>query len=164
MLQRVLIALVLAAGPSVVVADEPTTNLDNIVERQILHLFRRLKQRDGAAFLFITHDMTIAASLCDRVAVMYAGELIETGAAATLFNDPKHPYTKALIATARALQGDAERLPELPGELPSPSQPRTGCAFAPRCPSVMPACTAAPIADVMLQEGRRVRCLLYADG
>ena len=70
----------------------------------------------------------------------------------------------AAVQHARALQGDAERLPELPGELSSPSQPRTGCAFAPRCPSAMPACTAAPIADVMLQEGRRVRCLLYADG
>ena len=162
MLQRVLIALVLAAGPSVVVADEPTTNLDNIVERQILQLFRRLKQRNGAAFLFITHDMTIAASLCDRLAVMYAGELIETGPAAALFDAPRHPYTTALIATALALQSDADRLPELPGELPSPAQPRTGCAFAPRCPRVMPACTVAPIPDITLEEGRRVRCLLYA--
>lgn len=164
MLQRVLIALVLAAGPAVVVADEPTTNLDNIVERQILRLFRSLKHRGGAAFLFITHDMTVAAALCDRVAVMYAGELIETGAATALFETPKHPYTVALIATARALQGGAGRLPELPGESPSPAAPRTGCAFAPRCPSVMPACSEAPIPDILLQEGRRVRCLLYADG
>jgi oligopeptide/dipeptide ABC transporter ATP-binding protein len=163
MLQRVLIALVLAGGPSVVVADEPTTNLDNIVERQVLALFRRLKHPEGAAFLFITHDMTVAASLCDRIAVMYAGELIEFGPTRALFDDPKHPYTAALIATARALDGEAERLPELGGELPSPAQPRTGCAFAPRCPAVMPACTAAAIPDFTPGDGRRVRCLLSAD-
>ena len=161
MLQRVLIALVLAGGPAVVVADEPTTNLDSIVERQVLQLFRRLRQAGGAAFLFITHDMTVAASLCDQIAVMYAGELIELGPAAALLADPRHPYTAALVATARALDGDAERLPELPGELPSPAQPRTGCAFAPRCPAVMPACTAAPVPDFTLPGGRRVRCLLH---
>ena len=164
MLQRVLIALVLAGGPAVVVADEPTTNLDNIVERQVLRLFRRLKRPDGAAFLFITHDMTVAASLCDRIAVMYAGELIETGPTRALFEAPKHPYTAALIATAGALQGDADRLPELGGELPSPARPRTGCAFAPRCPAVMPGCTAGPVPDFTLDDGRRVRCLLHADG
>jgi peptide/nickel transport system ATP-binding protein len=164
MLQRVLIALVLAGGPAVVVADEPTTNLDNIVERQVLRLFRRLKHPDGAAFLFITHDMTVAASLCDRIAVMYAGELIETGPTRALFETPKHPYTAALIATARALEGEVERLPELPGELPNPAQPRTGCAFAPRCSSVMPNCTTGTIPDVTLADGRQVRCLLYADG
>lgn len=163
MLQRVLIALVLAGSPAVVIADEPTTNLDNIVERQVLRLFRRLKHPDGAAFLFITHDMTVAASLCDRIAVMYAGELIETGSTRELFDAPKHPYTAALIATARALEGEAERLPELPGELPSPARARTCCAFAPRCPAVMLACTAAPIPDFTLKNGRRVRCLLYAD-
>ena len=162
MLQRVLIALVLAANPAVVVADEPTTNLDNIVEQQILQLFRRLKQHTGAAFLFITHDMTVAASLCDRIAVMYAGELVETGPTATIFNSPKHPYTRALIATSLALQGETRRLPELPGEMPSPSQPRTGCAFAPRCPARMPACTIAPIPDLAKPDGSRVRCLLHA--
>ena len=162
MLQRVLIALVLAGGPSVVVADEPTTNLDNIVERQVLRLFRGLKNKDGAAFLFITHDMSVAASLCDRIAVMYAGEVIEVGDTRAVFDRPAHPYTAALIATARALEGETERLPELDGELPSPARERTGCAFAPRCSSAMPACTAAPVPDFSLPDGRLVRCLLFA--
>jgi ABC-type dipeptide/oligopeptide/nickel transport system ATPase component len=129
MLQRVLIALVLASHPAVIVADEPTTNLDNIVEAQILRLFRRLREQRQAAFLFITHDMTVAARLCDRIAVMYAGEIVETGGTADVFADPKHPYTAALIATARALEGDADRLPELAGEPPALAAPRTGCAF-----------------------------------
>ena len=160
MLQRVLIALVLAAHPQVIVADEPTTNLDNIVEAQILRLFRRLRQQKEAAFLFITHDMTVAAGLCDRIAVMYAGEIVELGDTAELFAAPKHPYTEALIATARALEGNAERLPELDGEPPGLSLPRTGCAFASRCPKRMEACSEAPIP--MLHVGdREVRCILY---
>ena len=160
MLQRVLIALVLAAHPQVIVADEPTTNLDNIVEAQILRLFRRLRQQKQAAFLFITHDMTVAAGLCDRIAVMYAGEIVELGDTAELFAAPKHPYTEALIATARALEGDAERLPELEGEPPALSLARTGCAFASRCPKRMEACTDAPIPMFHL-ENRDVRCILY---
>ena len=164
MLQRVGIALTLAAGPLVVVADEPTTNLDNIVERQILRLFRKLKRSTGAAFLFITHDMAIAASLCDRIAVMYAGEIVETAAAAAVFATPRHPYTRALIATAQALAGDATRLPEIDGEMPGPATPRPGCAFAPRCPQRMPACDAAPIPTFTLPGGEGVRCLLHAPG
>jgi oligopeptide/dipeptide ABC transporter ATP-binding protein len=160
MLQRVLIALVLASQPHVIVADEPTTNLDNLVEAQIMRLFRRLRQQRDAAFLFITHDMTIAAALCDRIAVMYAGEIVETADTADLFADPKHPYTAALIATARALEGDFDRLPELPGEPPALSTPRAGCAFAARCPQLMPACTEAPIPSLE-RDGRQVRCLLY---
>ncbi|MDO9712650.1 ABC transporter ATP-binding protein [Paracraurococcus lichenis] len=161
MLQRALIALVLAANPAVVVADEPTTNLDNIVERQILRLFRRLRRTENAAFLFITHDMTVAASLCDRIAVMYAGEVIEIGTTAQLFENPGHPYTMALIATARALEGGTERLPELPGEPPSIAAPRSGCAFSSRCPRRMAACTRAPIPMIALEGERRVRCLLH---
>ena len=164
MLQRVGIALTLAAGPVVVVADEPTTNLDNIVERQILRLFRKLKGSTGAAFLFITHDMSIAATLCDRIAVMYAGEIVETADASAIFAEPHHPYTRALIATAQALAGGAARLPEIDGEMPGPAAPRIGCAFAPRCPSRMPACEAGPIPTFMLPDGSGVRCLLYAPG
>ena len=164
MLQRVGIALTLAAGPLVVVADEPTTNLDNIVERQILRLFRKLKGSTGAAFLFITHDMAIAATLCDRIAVMYAGEIVETATAAGIFATPRHPYTRALIATAQALAGNAARLPEIAGEMPGPAALRVGCAFAPRCPDRMPACDAGPIPTFMLPGGDGVRCLLHATG
>ncbi len=161
MLQRVLIALVLAGEPRVIIADEPTTNLDNIVEQQILRLFRKLKQSHGAAFVFITHDMTVAAALSDRIAVMYAGEIVELGPTREVFAEPRHPYTVGLVRTSRALQDGTERLPEIAGEPPPLSQPRTGCAFAPRCPARMPACTTRPIELASVGTDARVRCLLY---
>lgn len=162
MLQRVLIALVLAAEPQVIVADEPTTNLDNIVERQILQLFRRMKRRTSAAFIFITHDMSAAASLSDRLAAMYAGQIVETGPTRVIFNAPKHPYTAGLIRTSRALEGGTGRLPEMAGELPGLLEERAGCQFAPRCAARMARCTAQPVAMIaMAEERRQVRCLLY---
>jgi oligopeptide/dipeptide ABC transporter ATP-binding protein len=164
MLQRVLIALILAAEPQVIIADEPTTNLDNIVERQILRLFRRLKRSHGAAFIFITHDMSVAAGLSDRIAVMYAGEIVELGPARDIFDDPKHPYTVALIRTSQALQARAPRLPEIAGELPSLTRKAEGCAFAPRCPQRQPACDTRPIGMTRLDAQRQVRCVLYEHG
>jgi peptide/nickel transport system ATP-binding protein len=161
MLQRVLIALVLAAGPQVIIADEPTTNLDNIVEKQILRLFRRMKRGHGAAFIFITHDMSVAAAVSDRIAVMYAGEIVEIGPTRAVFEAPRHPYTIGLIRTARALQEGAERLPEIAGELPSLSEERAGCAFAPRCPSRRPECTTRPIGLAPIGTEAQVRCLLF---
>lgn len=112
MLQRALIALVLALEPDLIVADEPTTNLDKVVEHQILSLFRQIQQRLNAGMIFVTHDMAVAASLCDRIAVMRHGEVLEVAAAMTLFTDPQHDYTKLLIATARELSSPAERRPE----------------------------------------------------
>jgi oligopeptide/dipeptide ABC transporter ATP-binding protein len=144
MAQRILIALVLALEPDLIVADEPTTNLDNIVERQILALFRRLQDRINAAFIFITHDMTVAAALCHRIAVMYAGEIVEVGPTGAVFAAPRHPYTQGLIATATALQQKAERLQEIKGEMPNLAAPPPGCLFAPRCPEAMDRCRAAP--------------------
>jgi peptide/nickel transport system ATP-binding protein len=143
MAQRILIAMVLALEPDLVIADEPTTNLDNIVERQILGLFRRLQSRLNAAFLFITHDMTVAASLCDRIAVMYAGEIVEIGPTRAIFEAPRHPYTQGLIATATALRSRARRLQEIAGELPNLAAPPPGCLFSPRCPKAMDRCRAA---------------------
>ncbi|WP_164887633.1 ATP-binding cassette domain-containing protein [Paenirhodobacter populi] len=103
MLQRVLIALVLALEPDLIVADEPTTNLDKIVERQILDLFLDLRSRLDAGIIFVTHDMGVAASLCDRIAVMRYGEVLETGPARQIFEDPQHEYTQLLISTAREI-------------------------------------------------------------
>ncbi|MDR3538971.1 MAG: ABC transporter ATP-binding protein [Acetobacteraceae bacterium] len=163
MLQRVLIALVLAAEPQVIIADEPTTNLDNIVEQQILRLFRKVKRTHGAAFIFITHDMSVAAALSDRIAVMYAGEIVEVGPTEAVFETPKHPYTVGLIRTSRALQDGAARLPEIAGELPGLSGQRTGCAFAPRCPERMPQCTTRTVGMARPAPGVQARCLLYAD-
>jgi oligopeptide/dipeptide ABC transporter ATP-binding protein len=161
MLQRVLIAMVLALEPDVIVADEPTTNLDNLVERQILDLFRSLRDRVSSATLFITHDMAVAEALCDRIAVMYAGEVVETGPAVQMFADPLHPYTRGLIETAHQLDRPAERLREIPGELPTAATRPPGCLFAPRCPHVHDRCRSGPPPMIEASEGRFVRCVLY---
>ncbi|HUK09265.1 MAG TPA: ABC transporter ATP-binding protein [Stellaceae bacterium] len=142
MAQRILIAMVLALEPDLVIADEPTTNLDNIVERQILGLFRRLQTRLRAAFLFITHDMTLAAALCNRIAVMYAGKIVEIGPTRQVFEAPRHPYTQGLIATAIALKTRAARLKEIAGDPPNLANPPPGCPFSPRCAQVMERCRA----------------------
>ena len=140
MAQRILIAMVLSLEPDLIVADEPTTNLDNIVERQILALFRKLQSRINSAIIFITHDMAIAAALCDRIAVMYAGQIVEVGPTSEIFNAPRHPYTQGLIATALALKHKAARLKEIAGDLPNLAAPPPGCLFAPRCAHAMPRC------------------------
>ena len=159
MAQRILIAMVLALEPDLVIADEPTTNLDNIVERQILGLFRRLQSRLQAGFLFITHDMTVAATLCDRIAVMYAGEIVEVGPTRDVFAAPRHPYTQGLIATATALKGRAKRLQEIAGELPNLAAPPPGCLFSPRCARAMERCRAAA-PPMFGAAAHRTRCYL----
>ena len=159
MAQRILIAMVLALEPDLVIADEPTTNLDNIVERQILGLFRRLQSRLQAGFLFITHDMTVAATLCDRIAVMYAGEIVEVGPTRDVFAAPRHPYTQGLIATATALKGRAKRLQEIAGELPNLAAPPPGCLFSPRCAHAMERCRAAA-PPMFGAAAHRTRCYL----
>ncbi len=159
MAQRILIAMVLALEPDLVIADEPTTNLDNIVERQILGLFRRLQSRLQAAFLFITHDMSVAAALCNRIAVMYAGQIVEIGPTAQVFGAPGHPYTQGLIATATALKGRVDRLKEIAGELPNLAAPPPGCLFSPRCAQAMDRCrTTGP--PMFGEPPHKVRCYL----
>ncbi len=161
MLQRVLIGMVLALEPELIIADEPTTNLDNIVERQILALFRRLQRKVGSAIIFITHDMAIATALCDRIAVMYAGEIVESGPTRDVFATPLHPYTQGLIETATALSHGG-RLREIAGELPRPTLRATSCLFAPRCPHVRESCRAAHPAMSNPTPSRQVRCVLHA--
>jgi peptide/nickel transport system ATP-binding protein len=133
MLQRALIALVLALEPDFVVADEPTTNLDKLVERQILELFRDLRARLSAGMIFVTHDMAVAAALCDRISVMYRGRIVETGETRRIFEAPEHPYTALLTSTALALaRGTDERLPEMPGQDTAPAPPGRRPAGEPR--------------------------------
>jgi len=160
MLQRVLIAMVLALQPDLIIADEPTTNLDNIVERQILALFQDLQAKLASALLFVTHDMTIAAMISDRIAVMYAGQIIETGPAPSVLRNPLHPYTRGLIQTANALEEGAERLTEIPGQPPAPTSLEPGCAFRPRCAHARPGCELPQPAREPEPE-HRVRCVLY---
>jgi len=161
MLQRALIAMIVALKPSLIVADEPTTNLDNIVEEQILALFRDLQRRLGAAFVFITHDIGVAAQIADRIAVMYAGQIVETGPAEAVLTAPRHPYTSGLIATATALASRAATLAEIPGQLPAPDALPPGCAFAPRCAQMRPGCE-LPQPLRPIAPGRGIRCLLDA--
>ncbi len=140
MLQRCLIALVMFARPSLIVADEPTTNLDNLVERQIIDLFDKLRREVDASFIFITHDMTIAEQISDSIVVMYAGQIVEQGATEALMQRPRHPYTQGLVQTARELEGDVDTLTEIAGEVGTGQWPENRCRFAPRCPLHEAAC------------------------
>ena len=134
MRQRVIIAMALALKPELVILDEPTTALDVVVQREILQQFRQLKQELGFSVLFITHDLSLLLSLADRVAIMYAGELVETAAAAELAASPLHPYTQGLLRSFPPLHGPLTRLTGIPGTPPDLANPPAGCRFHPRCP------------------------------
>ena len=131
MQQRVMIAMALAGRPKMLIADEPTTALDVTIQSQVLQLLRQLKQEAGLTVLLITHDLGVVAELCDRVAVMYAGTIVETAPVAELFGNPRHPYTQGLLA---ALPGTSDTLAPIPGRVPDLLNPPSGCRFHPRCP------------------------------
>jgi peptide/nickel transport system ATP-binding protein len=152
--------MIIALRPSLIIADEPTTNLDNLVERQILELIRAHQRKLGASVLFITHDLAIAGEICDRIAVMYAGQIIEIGPTREVLERPRHPYAEGLLATSASLdRGDAE-LHELPGE-PGGAIPLQGCAFAPRCGQAIAACTVTTPQLVAVGPDHLARCLLH---
>lgn len=158
MQQRVMIAMALASEPQLLVADEPTTALDVTIQAQILDLLRDLKQRLGMAILLITHNLGIVGDMADRVAVMYAGQIVELAPARELLRCPLHPYTRALMASVPKLFGGAERLTAIPGNVPRIGNFPPGCRFAPRCPIAKPECSNA-IPDLIEVEPRhRVRC------
>lgn len=144
MRQRVAIAMALACEPDLLLADEPTTALDVTVQAEILALLRELRARIHTAVIFVTHDLGVVAQIADRVAVMYAGQIVEHGPTAALFEHPRHPYTAALRRASPSLEGDRQmRLPAIPGRPPDLARPIVGCAFAARCPHRMPVCTEA---------------------
>ena len=158
MQQRVMIAMALASEPELLVADEPTTALDVTIQAQILELLQELKQRLGMAILLITHNLGIVGDMADRVAVMYAGQIVELAPAKELLRRPLHPYTKALMNSVPKLRGDADRLSAIPGNVPRIGNFPPGCRFAPRCPIAKPECSEKIPELLEVEPGRFVRC------
>ncbi len=158
MRQRVMIAMALACQPAVLLADEPTTALDVTIQAQVLSLIEDLKREYGLAVLFITHNLGVVALIADRVAVMYAGEIVETGSASALFDSPRHPYTEALLGSMPRVDRDIGALEPIQGNVPSIREIGAGCAFAPRCPLAQARCRAERPALAGSEAGRAVRC------
>ncbi len=163
MRQRAMIALALACRPKVLLADEPTTALDATVQIEILLLLRELQREFNMAVIFVTHDIGVAVEVADKLAVMYAGEFVETGSVRELMRDAKHPYTKGLLAANLHGVTKGERLDAIPGAPPALETAPTACSFAPRCRFVQPVCRSERPPAVTLGAGREVRCVLVAD-
>lgn len=156
--QRVMIAMALAGQPDLLIADEPTTALDVTIQAQILDLLTDLRRELNMAIVLISHDLGVIAQTCDRVAVMYAGRLVETAPADALFAAPRHPYSVGLLAALPTLEG-AGRLAPIPGTVPDPRALPPGCSFAPRCAHALPACTSAPPALRPLAPRHSAACI-----
>ena len=158
MRQRAMIAMALACGPQLLIADEPTTALDVTIQAQILELMRGLRRDTGTAIILITHDLGVVAEMADDVAVMYAGQIVERAPVAALFARPEHPYTVGLLGSIPKLDEKRERLPSIEGRVPDMTRPPEGCRFAARCPFVEPACRAMAPQLVEVAPGHLSRC------
>jgi peptide/nickel transport system permease protein len=159
MRQRAMIAIGVANDPKLLIADEPTTALDVTIQAQVLDLLGRLKRENGMGVVLITHSLPVVAEIADRVAIMYAGEIVETGDAADVLRRPLHPYTEALLRSAPSEDGG---LPEaIPGTVPPPHDLPPGCLFAPRCRYVQPACEVGRPALIAAAAGRGTRCISW---
>ncbi len=160
--QRVVGAIALSGGPEVLIADEPTTALDVTVQAAYLALLKEIQRSTRVAILFITHDFGVVARMCDRVAVMYGGKVVETAAISDLFERPAHPYTEALLRSVPDVQRARQRLVSIEGQPPSIFNLPEGCSFAPRCPDVMPRCRADSPPEIEIRPGHRTRCWKHA--
>jgi peptide/nickel transport system ATP-binding protein len=159
--QRILIAMALAGDPDLLIVDEPTTALDVAIQAQILRLIQRIVDERQVSVLLITHDMSVIAKICTRVAVMYGGVVVEQAPIAELFQNPKHPYTRGLLKAIPTEEIEQGALHGIPGTPPSFLNPPTGCRFHPRCPERLPHCHLHPPADVGVGERHHVACYLY---
>ena len=163
MRQRAMIALALACKPKVLLADEPTTALDATVQIQILLLLRELQREMGMAVIFVTHDIGVAVEISDRIAVMYAGRIVETGALRDVIRKPRHPYTRGLLASTVLGGHRGKRLEAIPGAPPRLDRLPAGCSFAPRCGLAVADCSRDAIPLVALDAGHSARCLKVAE-
>jgi oligopeptide/dipeptide ABC transporter ATP-binding protein len=161
MRQRAMIAMALSCNPTLLIADEPTTALDVTTQAQILKLMRSLQAKYGMAMLFITHDLGVVAEIADDVAVMYLGKIVEQCDVDTLFNNPKHPYTQALLRSIPRIAARKQVLDPIAGMVPSPFRRPTGCPFHPRCAQRMTQCSVIEPGVTQLSDNHQVRCLLY---
>jgi peptide/nickel transport system ATP-binding protein len=161
MQQRVIIAIALACSPTLLLADEPTTNLDVTVQAQIIDLIMRLKEKIGTSIIYITHDMGVIAEISDRVAVMYAGNIVEVAPVKELFRNPLHPYTKALL---ESIPRPGSPFKSIPGNVPNLVNPPNGCRFHPRCQYIMNVCRYRVPELVKISEDHYVACFLYGGG
>jgi oligopeptide/dipeptide ABC transporter ATP-binding protein len=158
--QRVMIAMAIVNRPALLIADEPTTALDVTVQAQILELLADLRRRLGLAMLFVSHDLAVVGRVSDRIAVMYAGRIVESGPARDIFEHPAHPYTRGLLASIPTLRTNRhEPLKAIEGMVPSPGALPAGCSFAPRCPLCIPACESAMPALIEVAPGHHARCI-----
>jgi oligopeptide/dipeptide ABC transporter ATP-binding protein len=162
MRQRVVGAMAIAGPPRLLIADEPTTSLDLTIQAQYLALLEELQDRHGLAMIFITHNLGIVSRICDRVAVMYAGRIVEIGPVRRIFTAPAHPYTRALIDSIPRLGAKADRLAAIEGQPPDLARLPAGCAFAPRCPRVMDRCRVEAPPELAVAPGHASRCWLAA--
>lgn len=161
MQQRIMIAIALCCKPDLLIADEPTTALDVTIQAQILELILELKERLGMTILLITHDLGVVAEVCDQVAVMHAGAIIEKGEVHSVFRDPKHPYTEGLLKTIPKIDENQDILQEIKGEVPKLINPPTGCRFHPRCPYTMDICRKKSPDEYIVESSHFVACFLY---
>ncbi len=162
MKQRVMIAMALALNPPLVIADEPTTALDVVVQAQIMNLLKKLQREKNVSIILITHDLSLIAEIADKVAIMYAGKIVEYGTAEQIYLNPQHPYTRALLNSIPRLRGEITKLEWIPGTPPDLIAPPPGCRFAPRCRFRMDICTKEEPPTIEVEPGHIVSCWLHA--
>ena len=163
MKQRAVIAMALILRPRIVIADEPTTALDVIVQAQIINLLKRLKEEAGISIILVTHDLSVISELADKVGIMYAGEIVEWGPAEDIYLNPQHPYTQKLLAAIPRIKGEKRKLEFIPGAPPDLASPPSGCRFHPRCPYVMAKCRVEKPPLIETQRNHVTSCWLYGE-
>lgn len=164
MKQRVMIAIALSCSPKLLIADEPTTALDVTIQAQVLELMKELKVKYRTSMILITHDLGVVAEICDKIAIMYAGNIVEYGTAEEIYNRHRHPYTQALFDSLPDIDADQERLKVIPGVTPDPTNLPAGCAFHPRCAYACGACAEREPEPVWLSKTHYVRCVRCKGG